>query len=79
MAAGALGLSWAGNWAMRPAAGPPGGLAGWEEPVGWLSSHYRIAIRNSFSFSKSFYNLQTNLNPIQIQISMTSTLLLFPM
>jgi hypothetical protein len=36
-AAGTLGLSWAGNWATRPAAGLPGALAGWDEPVGWLS------------------------------------------
>jgi hypothetical protein len=28
-------LGW--GWAMRPAAGPPGGLAGWAEPVGWVS------------------------------------------
>jgi hypothetical protein len=28
---------------------------------------------NPFLFSKSFYNLQTNLNSIQIQISTTST------
>jgi hypothetical protein len=36
-AAGALGLSWAGNWAARLTVGPPGGLAGWAEPVGWVS------------------------------------------
>jgi hypothetical protein len=36
-AAGALGLGWAGHWATRLAAGPPGGLVGWVEPVGWLS------------------------------------------
>jgi hypothetical protein len=36
-AVGTLGLSWAVNWATQPAAGPPGGLADWDEPVGWLS------------------------------------------
>jgi hypothetical protein len=33
-AAGALGLGWADNGATRPAAGPLGGLAGWDEPMG---------------------------------------------
>jgi hypothetical protein len=40
---------------------------------GWVSAHSAGIKRKSFLFSKSFYNLQTNLNAIQIQISMTST------
>jgi hypothetical protein len=40
--------------------------------VSWISAHHRVGFRNSL-FSKSFYNLQTNLNPIQIRISTTST------
>jgi hypothetical protein len=40
---------------------------------GWVSAHSAGIKRKSFLFSKSFYNLQTNLNSIQIQISMTST------
>jgi hypothetical protein len=38
-----------------------------------VSAHSAGIKRKSFLFSKSFYNLQTNLNSIQIQISMTST------
>jgi hypothetical protein len=34
--------------------------------VSWVSADHRVGFRNSFSFSKSFYNLQTSLNPIQI-------------
>jgi hypothetical protein len=41
--------------------------------VSWVSAHHRVGFRNYFSFSKSFYNLQTSLNPIQIRISTTST------
>jgi hypothetical protein len=39
----------------------------------WVSAHSAGIKRKSFLFSKSFYNLQTNLNSIQIQISTTST------
>jgi hypothetical protein len=38
-----------------------------------VSTHSAGIKRKSFLFSKSFYNLQTNLNSIQIRISMTST------
>jgi hypothetical protein len=41
--------------------------------VSWVLAHHRVGFRNSFSFSKSFYNLQTSLNPIQIPISTAST------
>jgi hypothetical protein len=37
------------------------------------SAHSAGIKRKSFLFSKSFYNLQTNLNSIQIQILTTST------
>jgi hypothetical protein len=37
-----------------------------------VSTHCRIGVRKSFFFFKSFHNLQTNLNSIQIQISVTS-------
>jgi hypothetical protein len=40
---------------------------------GWVLAHSAEIKRKSFVFSKSFYNLQTNLNSIQIQISTTST------
>jgi hypothetical protein len=40
---------------------------------GWVSAHMVGIKRKSFLFSKSFYNLQTNLNAIQIQISTAST------
>jgi hypothetical protein len=40
---------------------------------GWVSAHSVGIKRKSFLFSKSFYHLQTNLNLIQIWISMTST------
>jgi hypothetical protein len=32
----------------------------------WVSAHYQIGIRKILLFFKSFYNLQTNLNSIQI-------------
>jgi hypothetical protein len=32
----------------------------------WVSALSQNKIENPFSFSKSFYNLQTNLNSIQI-------------
>jgi hypothetical protein len=38
-----------------------------------VSAHTTGIKRKSFLFSKPFYNLQTNLNAIQIRISMTST------
>jgi hypothetical protein len=38
-----------------------------------VSTHLAGIKRKSFLFSKSFYNLQTNLNSIQIQILTTST------
>jgi hypothetical protein len=74
VAAGALGLGWL-------ATGPRGRLlvrlgawpAGPSRWAGWVSAHCRIGIRNSFSFFQIFYNLQTNLNPIQIWISTIST------
>jgi hypothetical protein len=40
---------------------------------GWVSAHSAGIKRKSFLFSKSFYNLQTNLNSFQIRILMTST------
>jgi hypothetical protein len=40
---------------------------------GLVSAHSAGIKRKSFLFSKSFYNLQTNLNSIQIRILMTST------
>jgi hypothetical protein len=50
---------------------------GWENrpagPTAGVSTHSAEIKRKSFLFSKLFYNLQTNLNSIQIQISMTST------
>jgi hypothetical protein len=37
---GSVGLHWADRWPVGPCAleiaGPPGELAGWAEPVGWL-------------------------------------------
>jgi hypothetical protein len=39
---------------------------------GWVSAHSAGIKRKSFLFSKSFYNLQTNLNAIQIRILTTS-------
>jgi hypothetical protein len=38
-----------------------------------VSAHSAGVKRKLFLFFKSFYNLQTNLNSIPIQISMTST------
>jgi hypothetical protein len=52
--------------------GEKGKLAGPDLASSWVSTHCQIGIRKSFSFS-IFYNLQTNLNSIQIQILMTST------
>jgi hypothetical protein len=33
---------------------------------GWVSAHYQMGIMKILLFFKSFYNLQTNLNSIQI-------------
>jgi hypothetical protein len=49
------------------------GLAGPGSVNSRVSAHCRIGVRKSFFFFKSFDNLQTNLNSIQIQISATST------
>jgi hypothetical protein len=48
-------------------------LAGPSSAFSWVSAHYQIGIRKIIFFFKSFYNLQTNLNSIQIQILTTST------
>jgi hypothetical protein len=48
-------------------------LAGPGSPSSWVSAHYQIGTRKILFFFKPFYNLQTNLNSIQIRISMTST------
>jgi hypothetical protein len=64
------------GWAARARLGFPQNRkrVGWAgSRVSWVSAHHRVGFRNSFSFSKSFYNLQTSLNPIQIRISTTST------
>jgi hypothetical protein len=59
------------GWAARPLLGRARKRkrkwVGWAgSRVRWVSAHLRVGFRNSFSFSKSFYNLQTSLNPIQI-------------
>jgi hypothetical protein len=78
-AAGLAGLH--ENWTGGPLRGLRGntergsgkeGLAGPGSTTSRVSAHWRIGVRKSFFFSKSFYNLQTNLNSIQIQISVTS-------
>jgi hypothetical protein len=64
------------GWAARPQLGcaQKRKRVGWAgSRVSWVSAHHRVGFRNSFSFSKYFYNLQTSLNPIQFQISTTST------
>jgi hypothetical protein len=66
------------EWAARPRLGHARirkrKRVGWAgSRVSWVSAHRRVGFRNSFSFSKSFYNLQTSLNPIQIRILTTST------
>jgi hypothetical protein len=40
--------------------------AGLDSVSSWVSAQYRIGIRKILFFFKSFYNLQTNLNSIQI-------------
>jgi hypothetical protein len=64
--AGLLGLGWgrpagwtAREWEREAAAGP-------DSVSSWVSAQYRIRIRKILFFFKSFYNLQTNLNSIQI-------------
>jgi hypothetical protein len=59
-------------------AGPPGPRAEGRgkqasRADGWVSAHSAGFKRKSFLFSKSFYNLQTNLNAIKIRILTTST------
>jgi hypothetical protein len=66
------------GWAARPRLGHAWKRkrkrVGWAgSRLSWVSAHHRVGFRNSFSFSKSFYNLQTSLNPIQIRILTTST------
>jgi hypothetical protein len=64
------------GWAARPRLGcaQKRKRVGWAgSRVSWVSAHHRVGFRNSFSFFKSFYNLQTSLNPIQIRILTTST------
>jgi hypothetical protein len=41
-------------------------LAGPDSVSRWVSVHYQMGIRKIIFFFKSFYNLQTNLNSIQI-------------
>jgi hypothetical protein len=69
------------NWSGGPLRGLCGnrergsgkeGLAGPGSATSRVSAHCRIGVRKSFFFFKSFYNLQTNFNSIQIQISVTS-------
>jgi hypothetical protein len=64
--AGLLGLDWgrpagwaAREWEREAAAGP-------DSVSSRVSAQYRIGIRKTLSFFKYFYNLQTNLNSIQI-------------
>jgi hypothetical protein len=56
----------AGPW--WPAAGPPGGLAGWGKPVGWLGFGPlgQDNIENLFFFFQILYKFQINLNSNQI-------------
>jgi hypothetical protein len=49
------------------------GKAGQAGPTGWILAQEPISNKKFFFFFKSFYNLQTNLNPIQIQIATTSS------
>jgi hypothetical protein len=57
---GQAGFSWAMlEWEREAAAGP-------DSVSNWVSAQYRIGIRKILFFFKSFYNLQTNLNSIQI-------------
>jgi hypothetical protein len=58
-------------WATWPRVEGEGKQASWAD--GWVSAHSAGIKRKSFFFSKLFYNLQTNLNAIQIQILTTST------
>jgi hypothetical protein len=78
-AAGPVGLH--ENWSGGPLHGLRGnrargsgkeGLAGPGLATSRVSAHCRIGVRKSFFFFKSFHNLQTILNSIQIQISVTS-------
>jgi hypothetical protein len=58
-------------WAAWPRVEGEGKQASWADD--WVLAHSVGIKRKSFFFSKLFYNLQTNLNAIQIRISMTST------
>jgi hypothetical protein len=58
-------------WAMSGGGGGGGKQA--SRVDGWVLAHSAEIKRKSFLLSKSFYNLQTNLNSTQIQILMTST------
>jgi hypothetical protein len=64
--AGLLGLGWgkpagwaAREWEREAAAGP-------DSVSSRVSAQYRIGIRKTLFFFKYFYNLQTDLNSIQI-------------
>jgi hypothetical protein len=48
------------------------GLAGPGLVSNRVSAHCRIGVRKSIFFFQSFDNLQTNLNSIQLRISVTS-------
>jgi hypothetical protein len=70
---GLLGLGWGSpagwatrEWERETTAGP-------DSVSSRVLAQYRIGIRKILFFFKPFYNLQTNLNSIQILISMTST------
>jgi hypothetical protein len=57
---GQAGFGWAAlEWEREAAAGP-------DSVSSRVSAQYRIGIRKILFFFKSFYNLQTNLNSIQI-------------
>jgi hypothetical protein len=64
---GQAGFGWATLEWEREAA------AGLDSVSSWVSAQYRIGIRKILFFFKSFCNLQTNLNSIQIRISTIST------
>jgi hypothetical protein len=67
------GAGWADRLRAGPHTGKGKGRMGWAgSRVSWVSAHYRVGVRKILFFFKSFYNLQTNLNPIQIWISAIS-------
>jgi hypothetical protein len=65
---------WAASWAARKQRegdwNGGAGRAGLGDQPGF--GPFRIGVRKILFFFKSFYNLQTNLNSLQIQILMTS-------